>query len=279
LDGSSSAALFLDPSQGVSVVQDLTDPILIEPGLAPHRAILAPDLDGGLLLVTEEAGTFRVFSGEGLDDEIGTWSGGTTSTSYFDFRAIDGEMGTAGVLLVGGSETYLAKIDDSTAAPRASLERGGSTCDSLTIGITCDACPDGTLCETWTHLIKRGALIERHGRLYAAYVAAEERSQRQMTRHTNITGIGCTCNPDEVSSDITGTYLVVKEVLHQEGTVVRMRTRLPDDWKAEHLQFVRDSTGNLDVVVGPSLFSYSGPLHTFPVEPEIYRVLHIAAPD
>lgn len=283
LDGSVSAALFLESRTEVSIVHNLADPVVIEPGHAPSQAALAPDADGNLLLLTEDTGTFRLYSGDSLEDEIGMWGGGSTTTPfYFDFRAVDGPGTTQGILLVGDDDAYLAKIDDSGSAPTASLERGPSTCDALTIGFTCDNCPDGTPCEVWTDHIKKGALIEREGRLYAVYVASEELSERQMTRHTNFTGIGCTCNPDEISSSIVATSLVVKEVLYQEGglqTVVRMRTRLPADWQIGYTDIVRNADGDLDVVLGPSLFSYRETFRAFPEEPEIYRVLNVVAPE
>jgi hypothetical protein len=273
----------VDSPSELTLVEDLVDPSVNALTERAWHAVVAPDEGGDPILLIEERGAFRVRGGPSFEEDLGQWEGTSTSTpSFLDFRALDGEEGMLGVLLLGGPDPSVFRWDASESKPFARLGRTTSTCDSWTIGIVCDKCAEGTPCEVRQEQIVRGALMSSGDRLFVVYLANLELTDRVVTKHTNFTGLGCTCNPDMVSSSIVSRTLVVAEVLHEVGEVSieeRMRAEVPLEWPTGTIQFERDRFGALDLTIGPRLFGFDGPLNSFPESPLTYRVMRIEMPE
>lgn len=184
----------------------------------------------------------------------------------------DGDTDQFQVLFVDGA---------GQASPPAFLGRFENDCSTFYVGLTCDDCPEGLKCSTRTDEVRAAQLFAHEGRVFVAYVATDQTKHKVIDKEETGFGLGCTCTPDEVSTERTADLLVVLEVLPPVAdaapqTIERMRQTLAPAHGVQHLALLRGPSGTLDVVFGPSLARFDAALGEFPESPTEFRILRVA---
>jgi hypothetical protein len=181
-----------------------------------------------------------------------------------------------------GSDQYGVRFIDAAGQPSAPafLGRYENDCNEFYVGLVCDECPEGQACHARLDLAVDAKLFTQDGRVYVAYLAIDQIEQKVIDLEETGFGLGCSCTPDDVSTEQTADVLIVAEVRPPTPNaapqvIERMRQEIGPAHTASSLWLAPGPRGTLDVAFGPALARFDSGLTEFPESPTEFRVLRI----
>jgi len=164
----------------------------------------------------------------------------------------------------------------------ATLGESFSTCPRSTyVGVRCEDCPVDRSCHVGKDVITQAKLFKRGERVFAAFVAVDQRQRMGYARTTTpILDVGCVCSLERRELQIVGQSLVVVELTpSSEGAsfvTEWMRVPLAETSRKGYAWFYPRRDGDLDVVFGDYPERLDAALTSYPQAGASYRVMRLA---
>lgn len=193
------------------------------------------------------------------------------------------------VVYAGGEPVVLSRSSSVVGVRAPGVENAAwalgesfSTCPRNTyVGVTCDECPVDRSCHVGRDIITQAKLFTRGERVFAAFVATDQRQRMGYARTTlPIVNAGCVCSLERRELQVVGRSLVVVEVTpstHRSPFVTEwMRVSLAETSAMPYAWLFPRRDGDLDVVLGRFPATHETALARYPEAGSSYRFLRIA---